>query len=106
MDVNDFLQVRCLDEPKERLRARSRNLSPMGICFSSDYEWRRNQVLLIEYFLRDDMESVKLKVAVRWSEFIDSERGYFCGGAIYEIERGKEDMFINYYFQQLKDKSP
>ncbi|MCP4652553.1 MAG: hypothetical protein GY858_04120 [Candidatus Omnitrophica bacterium] len=103
LDTDDFLEIRLLDD-SVKSKGSSKNITSMGICFSSENNWQKDQILLINYFLPDELDSVKLKVVVVWSEFIDPESGYFCGGEITEIEEGKEDQFAHYYLQQLKDR--
>ncbi|MDD5194444.1 MAG: PilZ domain-containing protein [Candidatus Omnitrophica bacterium] len=102
LDVSDFLEMRPLNEVGKSFKGQSRNISPMGICFSSGVEWRKGDVLLINYFIPDDFESVKLKTVVIWSEFIDPDKGYFCGAQIIEVEKEKEEKFNNYYAQKLR----
>lgn len=103
LEVADFLEIRLL-ENQPPIKGRGRNISSMGICFSCQSEWTRGQVLLIDYFIPEDMDSVKLKVLVIWSEFIDPESGFFCGGEIIDIEDGKIDQFVAYYLQRLEDR--
>ena len=103
LDANDFLEMRPLNEVGKRIKGESKNITPMGICFSSEMEWRKGEVLFINYFLPDDFDSVKLKVTVVWSEYIDAHAGYFCGAEIMDIEKDKQDKFSNYYSQKLKD---
>jgi hypothetical protein len=102
LDVNDFLEMRPLNEVGKRVKGESKNITPMGICFSSEMEWRKGEVLYINYFLPDDFDSVKLKAMVVWSELVDSATGYFCGAEIVEVEKDKYDKFCNYYYQKLK----
>ncbi|MDP2922555.1 MAG: hypothetical protein Q8O30_02385 [Candidatus Omnitrophota bacterium] len=101
LKVSDFLEIRSLNEVAKIYRAKAQDVTPMGICFSSELEWKRGQVLLIDYFIPDEFDSVKLKVAVVWSEFISTEQGYFCGGEIVEIEKEKQEKFHSYYSQRL-----
>lgn len=105
LEVEDFLQIRPLNETARVLRGKSWNFTLMGICFSSELEWKKGQVLLIEYFIPQELDSVKLKVVVIWSEFIDAKNGHFCGGEIIDVEEGKQDQFSSYYYQKLKEKS-
>ena len=102
LDVNDFLEMRPLNEVARQVKGQSQNLTPMGICFSSEIEWRKGDVILINYFIPDDFESVRLKVAVVWSEFIDAEKGFFCGAQIIEVEPDKQEKFNSYYAQKLE----
>ncbi|MCM8823645.1 MAG: PilZ domain-containing protein [Candidatus Omnitrophica bacterium] len=103
-EVGDFLEIRPLNETGRYVEGQSFNLSIMGICFSSKEEWQTGQVLLIDYFITKDLDSVKLKVVVVWSEFIDEEKGYLTGAQIIDVEQAKEERFINYYYQRLKEK--
>jgi hypothetical protein len=105
LNVGDFLEMRPLNEVGKQCKGKSQNITPMGICFSSEVEWRKGDVLLINYFIPDDFESVKLKTVVVWSEFIDPTAGYFCGAEIIEVEQEKHDKFNNYYSQKLNDKT-
>jgi hypothetical protein len=104
LDTRDFLEIRPLKEIAKRVEGKGRNFSLMGICFSSQVEWQKGQVLLIDYFLPQQLDSVKLKVIVVWSEFISSQEGYFCGAEIIEVEEEKQDKFASYYFQKLKER--
>jgi len=101
LKVSDFLEIRSLNEVAKVYRAKVQDITPMGICFSSEVEWKKGQVLLIDYFIPDEFDSIKLKVAVVWSEFISTDQGYFCGGEISEVEKEKEEKFRNYYLQKL-----
>ncbi len=103
-DVRDFLEIRPLNEPAKVSGAHTVNLSLMGICFFSQVEWKVGQVLYIDYFIPDELDSVKIKAVVVWSEFIDHDRGYLNGVELIDVEPDKEDKFIRYYFQQLKKK--
>lgn len=106
LEVSDFLKMCAVDEVgKTFFEGQSKNLSTLGICFSSEIEWRRGQVILIDYFIPAEFDSVKLKVVVVWSEFIDPENGYFCGAEIIEIEQKKQEKFTAYYFKKLKETS-
>jgi hypothetical protein len=104
LEVDDFLEIVPLNESANSISARSRNFSLMGICFSSPLEWRKGQVLLIDYFLPQELDTVKLKLVVIWSEYIGEKDGYFCGGQIIDVEKDKEEKFAHYYFQKLKEK--
>jgi hypothetical protein len=104
LEVDDFLEVKPLQEVARQVKGYSKNFSLMGICFSSEVEWKKGQLLLIDYFIPEEFDSVKLKVVVVWSELIDDNQGYFCGGEIVSIEKDKEDKFANYYYQKLKDR--
>jgi len=102
LDVGDFLEIRPLKEVGRCYEGRCKNLSLMGICFSSDVEWKKGQVLYIDYFISEKLDSVRLKMLVVWSEFIDSKDGYFCGGQIIDIDEGKQEEFASYYFERLR----
>jgi hypothetical protein len=104
LEVDDFLEITPLNESANLISARSKNFSLMGICFSSFVEWRKGQVLLIDYFLPEALDSVKLKLVVIWSEYIGEKEGYFCGGEIIDVEKDKEEKFAHYYLQKLKEK--
>lgn len=103
LKVSDFLEIRPLNEVAKCVRAKVQDFTPMGICFSSEAEWHRGHVLLIDYFMPEEFDSVKLKVAVVWSEFIDQAIGYFCGAEILEIENGKQEKFYSYYSRKLQE---
>lgn len=103
-EVSDFLEIRPLNEVARYVKGHTFNLSLMGICFSSEIEWKTGQVLFIDYFIPQQLDSVKLKVVVAWSELIDDEHGYLTGVQIIDIEKNKEERFINYYFQKLKER--
>ncbi|OPX30606.1 MAG: hypothetical protein B1H08_01275 [Candidatus Omnitrophica bacterium 4484_171] len=103
-EVKDFLEIRPLNEVAKYTKGQSFNLSIMGVCFFSEAKWETGQVLLIDYFMPQGLESVKLKVVVAWSELIDNERGYLTGTQIIDVEKEKESQFVNYYFQKLKEK--
>ena len=105
LEISDFLEIRPLHEPAARVKATSRDITPMGICFVAEMKWQRGQVLLIDYFIAQEVDSVKLKMVVVWAEFISSQQGYFCGGQIISIEEGKEDKFTNYYLQKLEERA-
>jgi c-di-GMP-binding flagellar brake protein YcgR len=103
VDVRDILQIKPLKEVGH-VAANSRDLSLMGICFSSKVQWKKGQVLLIDYFLSKDADAVQLKAVVVWSELIDSRQGYFCGCEIIYVQEDKQDKFANYYFSRLREK--
>jgi len=103
LNTGDFLEIRSLNEVGKICRANSRNFTIMGICFSSELEWKKGQVLLIDYFMPDEIDSVKLKMIVIWSEFIDDQNGYFTGGEIIDIEESKKDEFSAYYYRKLNE---
>ena len=103
-EVEDFLEIRPLNEVAKYVKGKSFNLSIMGICFFSEVRWNTGQVLMIDYFIPEGLDSVKIKVVVVWSELIDNKRGYLTGTQIIDIEKEKESRFVNYYFQKIKDK--
>lgn len=103
-EVKDFLDIQPLNETARYSKGRTFNLSLMGICFYSEIKWQTGQVLTIDYFIPQELESVKIKVGVVWSEFIDNENGYLAGAQIIQVEKDKESLFANYYFQRLKER--
>lgn len=105
LEVKDFLQITPLNREANPRPGKSKDITSMGICFSSPVQWDKGEVLFIDYFMRDELESAQIKVEVIWSEFIDSDQGYFCGGQIIEIEPAKEELFANYYSQKIRKKS-
>lgn len=104
LNVGDFLEIRPVHEVGKVHAGKSQDLTLMGICFSSAMEWARGQVLIIDYFIPDELDSVKLKIVVVWSEFIGPDKGYFCGGEIIEVEEAKQEKFANYYFKRLQER--
>ncbi|MBU0897073.1 MAG: PilZ domain-containing protein, partial [Candidatus Omnitrophica bacterium] len=70
IEVEDFLEIQPLNEVAKMFEGKAKDLSLVGVCFSSQAQWQKGQVLLIDYFLHNELDSVKLKVAVVWSEFI------------------------------------
>jgi hypothetical protein len=104
LDTGDFLEIRTLSEGSEVSRGKSKNLTLMGVCFSCEREWQKGQVLFIDYFIPDELDSVRLKMRVVWSEFVSPEAGYFCGGEITEIEEAKQEKFANYYLKRLQER--
>lgn len=106
LEVGDFLEVRPLNEVAKRIKGKTRNFSLMGICFSCAEKWDKGQVLFIDYFIPEELDSIKLKIVVVWSEFIDEENGYFCGGQIINVEDNKQEKFASYYFQKLRERFP
>ncbi len=104
INSGDFVNIQALNEPGKIHSGKTKDFSLMGVCFTSDSEWKTGQVLLIDYFLPSQLDSVKVKIVVVWSEFIDPENGYFCGGKIIEVEEVKQDKFANYYFQKLQER--
>jgi len=104
LNVEDFLEIQPLNEVGVCIKGKSKNFSLMGVCFVSRKEWQKGQVLRIDYFIPEELDSVRLKIVVAWSEFIDFENGYFCGGEVADIEESKQDKFANYYFKQIRDE--
>ena len=104
LEVSDFLEIRPLDEVARKIKGKTKDFSLMGICFSSEVECKKGQVLFIDYFIPQDLDSVKLKVVIIWSEFISPQEGYFCGGEIVSVEENKHEKFANYYFQKLRER--
>ncbi|UCG35196.1 MAG: PilZ domain-containing protein [Candidatus Omnitrophota bacterium] len=104
VEVKDFLQIQPLNEVGKRIQGKARDFSLMGICFASEMEWQKGQVLFIDYFIPEELDSVKLKIVVVWSEFIDPAVGYFCGGEIIDVEEEKQATFAHYYFQKLRER--
>lgn len=104
LEVGDFLQIRPLNEQATKIKGKAFNLTLMGICFSSEIEWKKGQVLQIEYFMPEGADSVDLKIAVVWSEFISDEEGFLTGAEIIDIDSAKELKFVNYYFLKLKNR--
>jgi len=104
--VGDFVEVRALDEVGKVYKGKAKDISLMGVCFSSDQEWKNGQVLLIDYFIPEELDSIQLKLVVVWSEFVGPEQGYFCGGELLEVEPAKESLFSAYYFKKLQEHFP
>ncbi len=104
LEVGDFLEIRPLNENGKVLKSKTKDFTLMGTCFVSEVEWKKGQVLLIDYFIPEVLDSIVLKMVVIWSEFIDIDKGYFCGGEILEVEEAKQQEFANYYFKKLKEK--
>lgn len=104
LDVGDFLGIRSLDEVGKTYQSKSKDFSLMGVCFSSETEWKKGQVLLIDYFIPSESDSTRLKIVVVWSEFINPEDGYFCGGEIIDIDESEQSKFASYYFKKLKER--
>jgi hypothetical protein len=104
-DVSDFLEIRPVKEtPNASVKGKTTNFSLMGICFSSEMNWKIGQVLEIDYFIPTNLDSVKIKLLVVWNEFIDERIGYLTGGQIIDVDRKKQDKFTTYYFRKLKEK--
>ena len=106
LEVGDFLEVKPLNEIGKIYKTRAKNFTLMGVCFTSEVEWKKGQVLYIDYFIPEELDSVRLKMVVVWSELIDSKNGYFCGGKILEVEEKKQEKFASYYYKKLKDRLP
>ncbi len=104
LDVEDFLEIRPLNELARYAEGKSFNLSLLGICFFSQIKWDKGQVLLIDYFLPQELDSVKMKVVVIWCEFVSDKDGFLHGAEIIDIEQDKEIKFIHYYFRKLKER--
>ena len=103
LNVGDFLEVRAVEEVGKRSRAKTKDLTLMGICFTCEVEWQKGQVLVIDYFIPEELDSVEIKIVVVWSEFVDPENGYFCGGEIIDVEESKRDKFCAYYQKVVKN---
>jgi len=103
-EVEDILELKPLPEVAKKFRATVRNLSLIGICFFSDFKWEKGQVLLMEYFLPEDLEPVKIKSSVVWSEFVSDDKGFLVGVEILDIEQKNADKFINYYFKKVRER--
>ncbi|MBN2120037.1 MAG: PilZ domain-containing protein [Candidatus Omnitrophica bacterium] len=103
-EVEDILEVRPLSEVARKFKSVSKDFSVIGICFFSDFKWEKGQVLLIEYFLPEDLEAVKLKAGVVWSEFIDDKKGFLVGVEILDLEDKHADKFTNYYFRKVRER--
>jgi len=104
LEVGDFLEIQPLDEPGKVYSGKSKDITLMGICFSSKNEWPKGKVLLIDYFIPEELDSVRIKMVVVWSELVDSNAGYFCGGEIIDVQENKQEKFANYYFKKLKER--
>ena len=104
VEVKDFLQIRPENEVAKTVKGLSKDFTLMGICFSSEIEWQKGQVLTIDYFIPQELDSVKLKVVVVWAEFIGPQDGYFCGCEIIDVEEEKQATFAHYYFQRLQER--
>jgi len=106
LNVGDFVEVRPLSEVGKVCKGKAKDLTLMGICFSSEVEWKKGQVLFIDYFIPEELDSIQLKLVVIWSEFIDPENGYFCGGELIDVESSKASIFATYYFKKLQERFP
>lgn len=103
-ESEDFLEIRPLNEPAKSYKEKAYNFSPLGICFFSSYCWQPGQVLFVEYFIPEEMEPVKFKVNVVWSEFISEKKGFLVGAEIISLEEENSPLFINYYFRKIKER--
>jgi hypothetical protein len=103
LDVSDFLEISAVDAVKI-IPCACVNITSMGICFSSQEEFKKYQNLFINYFIPDELDTVQLAVRVLWSEFVTPKHGYFCGGEILSIEDNKQDKFVGYYLQKLQER--
>lgn len=106
LETNDCLQISPLSEVGRIQPADVKNFTFMGVCFCSSVEWKKGQVLEINYFLSETNRSIKMKMLVVWSEFISSRQGYFCGGRIIDIEKENQAQFAYYYYKKLKGRFP
>lgn len=105
LETTDFLKILPLNEVGKVIKGAVKDFTPEGVCFTSEMEWQKGQVLLIDYFISDEGDSVQLKIVVIWSELIDSKSGYFCGGRIIHMEDDKAEKFSSYYLRKLKERS-
>ncbi|MFC1514454.1 PilZ domain-containing protein [Candidatus Omnitrophota bacterium] len=103
-NVEDILEIRALTEVAKKFRSVSRDFSLIGMCFFSDFKWDVGQVLIIEYFLPEDLEAVKIKTNVVWSEFIDDKKGFLVGVEILDIDAKNADKFTQYYFRKVRER--
>ena len=103
-EVEDILEVKPLGEVAKKFRSLSRDISLIGICFFSDFRWDKGQVLLIEYFIPQALEQVKIKTSVVWSEFINDAKGFLVGVEILDIEQKNAGKFIDYYFRKVRER--
>ena len=104
LEVDDFLEVNPLNKISGPVKGKVFNLTLMGICFSSEIEWEKGQVLHIEYLMTESGESVRMEISVVWSEQIGDKEGILTGAEIIDIEPEKELKFVNFYFTKLKEK--
>ena len=51
LEVGDFLEIRPLNENGKVLKSKTKDFTLMGTCFVSEVEWKKGQVLLIDYFI-------------------------------------------------------
>jgi len=103
-ETEDILEVRPLPEVAKKFRSLTKDFTPIGICFYSDFKWERGQVLFIEYFIPEELEPVKIKANVVWSEFISDRKGFMVGVGILDMEDKNSDKFVHYYFKKVKEK--
>ena len=103
-NVEDILEIRAVTEVAKKFRSVSRDFSLIGMCFFSDFKWDPGQVLIIEYFMPEELEAVKIKANVVWSEFIDDRKGFLVGVEILDIDNKNADKFTQYYFRKVKER--
>jgi hypothetical protein len=103
-DVEDILEIHPLGEVAKKFRSLARDFSLIGVCFFSDFRWDRGQVLMMDYFIPDCMESVKIKTCVVWSEFVSDSKGFLVGVEILDIEDKASQKFMEYYFKKVREK--
>lgn len=103
-ETEDILEIKPLPEIAKKVKAVSQNFSIIGICFFSEYNWEKGQVLLIEYFIPEELEPVKIKAMVVWTEFIDEKKGFLIGVEILDIEEKNAEKFVNHYFKKVREK--
>ena len=103
-ETEDILEIKPLPEIAKKIKAVSQNFSIIGICFFSDYKWKKGQVLLIEYFIPEELEPVKMKASVVWAEFVDERKGFLVGVEILDIEEKNAERFVNHYFKKVREK--
>lgn len=103
-ETEEILEIKPLSEVAKKHKAVSKDLSLIGICFFSEYKWETGQVLEIDYFLPNELEPVKIKAGVVWSELISDKQGFLVGVEILDIENQHESKFISYYFKKVKEK--
>ncbi|RKY43118.1 MAG: hypothetical protein DRP80_05975 [Candidatus Omnitrophota bacterium] len=103
-ETEDILEVRPLPEIAKKIKVISKDFSLIGICFFSEYQWEKGQVLLVEYFLPEELEPVKIKANVVWAEFVDEKKGFLVGVEILDIEEKNAEKFLHHYFKKVKEK--
>ncbi|MDD5440905.1 MAG: hypothetical protein PHZ27_01675, partial [Candidatus Omnitrophica bacterium] len=60
LECGDFLDMRLSDKG-EKIRGEVRDFSLMGICFSSNKNWVKGQDIYIDYFMRDELDAVRMR---------------------------------------------